>query len=97
MQAGAALTLANKDEIDKNVYDNVCNKKNHNSIINEDNDVQVQQGHQYLLYRTELTIWYRTEAPNLHIVARNNRLGCSAAGTRLCVILPAWQEIMSGA
>ena len=55
-QAGDALKLANKEKINENVYADVSNKNNYNSVFNKDNNVQVKQGHHYLLDKPEPTV-----------------------------------------
>ena len=56
-QVGAALTLANGDKINENVEANVGNKRNYDGAFNRDIDMQVQQGHHYLLDISEPTVW----------------------------------------
>ena len=62
-QAGATLTLANKDKINKNVDSNVGISRNYKGMFKKEIEVQVQQGHHYLLDRKEPTVWQRTEDP----------------------------------
>ena len=56
-QKGAALTLAKQDEIIVDVNAEVSNKGNYDGTFIKDDDVQVQQGHYYLLDVPEPTVW----------------------------------------